>query len=800
MSLLRQDRAISLLAEYLHEGRVVAAIGAGVSIDAGLPSAAALANVVCKYADLEPTSDLGVASERFLGAGRTREELDNVIREEIQRAQRSADAEPYRLLLELERLDNIITTNYDTLLESAHKLGDYDLIAENRDVRASAVRPSRRRIFKLYGSIDRLGPYLLTDAEIAAAADRLKLVVNEVVSLLTKHHIVFVGFRGRDMNWVRWLQALHDQGIGTTRVFYVNPSISDEDVGRFSQLGELVPIEMTARDFFQALSAASTERRVVTPRVGRQLQVNERRGLPQAENPFLFWKTDQIRDDAQVLSLFHRHAPLTNELFAPGNAIIVGGRGTGKSMLLRAMTTMGHLPNMSSVDDLRELAVYVKIGRDVRQETKWLQDEEEFKTWQRYYQHFLNLFVAEQIAETMSAAIKKLDVPTKPKVAKDILRILKVPLADLGDVTIHDLPREIALARALIPRVPTKRHELSQESTIATLIDYLRRAVPPVAEDRFVLLLDDYEGTEEQFLPLALWLSARRFDIKIGCPYFGLSDDATSFLQHREDYHVVDLDYHLLIGGKDKVYPSYVEDIANLRLKKFGAALSIRELLPDNPSSGSRYTGLNALIRLSSGQISKFVELCKDILIDAQGRIDIDGATLSQRIDERIQHRIVYEHSSVFAQEMTRDSHRGRYVAALLDAWGEYCKRRSEGTTQRTLRFSIKDPEHLGEQERLTLEYCLRLGVLQRASLRVPQSSFHRVPLRSYRLHRLLCPRYDLHLEDDHQRELDARHISLALESKADFINALLPRRANSKQLELIRLEGETEVPPDERI
>ncbi|MFA5061665.1 MAG: SIR2 family protein [Patescibacteria group bacterium] len=789
---------VRILADYLRQGRLMFFLGAGVGIDAGLPSAAQLARLIAKRFELPPTDDLGMVAERFLGTGRMRVELDAFVQNTLKESQKAASRQPYELFRDLERIDNIVTTNYDTLLETVHDSTHLEVVTCDQDIPQADQRPTSRKLYKIYGCINRAGPYCLTDSDIEERCVKyLQLVLPRIVTLCVGGPLVFVGFRGRDANCIRWFLSLKASGQKPL-LFVVNPHPHLEDVGRFRELAEVVPVPMNASEFFRALRSHTQALQTNEPVVGRALARHEKETLPEATNPFLFWKTDQIPDDSLVVSLFINHPTVTGTVTSPGNTILLGGRGTGKSMLLRALTTRGHLETMADPSALATLAVYVKLGRDIRMATQRLTEENPGQ-WRLFYQHYLNLVVAESIMECLCAVCNRF--PTLlagARTLRDICVLLRLT-DDAAEVPLQHLPFEIRKARSLIDRSRIDASACTGATTVSDLVSLLTAQVPPLARQRLVLMIDDFEGSDEQFDPIASWISARRFDVKVACAYSALSGAALGTLQPNEDYRIADLDHELLFGGASQRYPHYVEDIANRRLSNFGSALaSIRELLPafeTPPESG--YAGFNEIVRLSSGHISKFLELCKDIVTDAQGSVNVEPKRLSSPIDVRIQSRVISDHSHVFSSETRRGGAAGHRIGILLDSLAEYSKRRAEKTSQRTLRFVVTDPGNLDVATRELLEGCLTLGVLQRANLRQSLSPAQLTPMSAYRLHRLLCPRYHLSLEDHHQRELQAKHLKLAVENPQGFLAALLPSDALQMQLPLA---GESEVPNDERI
>lgn len=796
------DRALNAIAKLLRDHRVLVFMGAGVSIDAGMPTSEQLAQRICEKATL-PIREITLdrAAEAFIGSYGSKSQLDAIVSDYLSEAQRTADKTPFELFAKLPPIPHIVTTNFDTLVEDSREVRDLHVIINTVDLQVARSSEQKKPfLYKIYGGVGR-PPLCLTDKEIA---DRFKhsdqAIFRALLDLASQSTLLFLGFRARDRNCLDWLSLLkeeHALSCTDTRIFYVHPDISESDRGRFSQFARFESIPMPARAFIENLHLRIEALRRESPRVGLGLSEKQRRVLPHTNNPFLLYKTDKILDDQDVVALFYDHAPLTNKITTPGSTVIIGGRGTGKSMLLRAFTTKGRLSSISSEKDLTALAVYMKLGADFTHSTKKYSDEDA-ERWASYYQHYLNLFVGEQIFSALAGCQQRFPIALTKVQIRDICDILGLKTDEPLPKDFHELSLRATLNRSTIARARIEKTKCTGSTTIEDLFSYLQGILSPKFNEGLVLLIDDFEGDALQFQPIARWIHTRKIDVKVACQHFYFIDADTGFLEKSEDYTLVDLDRYFLLGGKGGPYPSYVEAITNKRLEEFGVGASIKSLFKPRPEGYKSYAGFDALVALSSGQASKFIEICKDILVSAQGSVDISKELLDQEISGEIQRNIVLDHSHVFLESTAGDAKVGRDVEAFLSAWAEYCRQRALVVTgtQRTLRFVIRDPENLGEREATAIEHCVRRGLLQRVAPRTPHSPTVVVPMRPYRLHRLLCPRFRLELHDHHQRELWAADIGLALESKEKFVQKLLGRSKARASL----LNGETEIPEDERV
>lgn len=114
----------------------------------------------------------------------------------------------HRLLLELPWGD-ILTTNYDTLLECAavSALGQrYSVIRTPQEIFA-ATRP---RIVKLHGSLPSSRPFILTEEDFRTYPQRFAPFINLAQQVVMENVLCLIGFSGDDPNFLYWTGWVRD--------------------------------------------------------------------------------------------------------------------------------------------------------------------------------------------------------------------------------------------------------------------------------------------------------------------------------------------------------------------------------------------------------------------------------------------------------------------------------------------------------------------------------------------------------------------------------------------------------------
>jgi uncharacterized protein DUF4062/SIR2-like protein len=229
-------------------------VGAGVSLQAGLPSAAAfiaameegIREVDPRY---QPTSSgsrfFAVATdfESLLGGDRLTRAVSRLVApafiEGPTRAHRTAVA----------LFDLVVTTNYDELLEQAAASdgGAFAVLAGEED----NVSLEGRTIVKLHGTISRPDTLVLTEAQLAASDAAQSAVRQELQDQLRRRPLVTVGSSLRDPSLIRFLESCGSELRGWT--------VADRfDVAGETRLARwnMKPIRADSESFFAALRGA----------------------------------------------------------------------------------------------------------------------------------------------------------------------------------------------------------------------------------------------------------------------------------------------------------------------------------------------------------------------------------------------------------------------------------------------------------------------------------------------------------------------------------------------------------------
>lgn len=218
-----ENTHLNLIAKHLSQHRAAVLIGAGFSKNAKpirgaapMPSWAELHQVfldkLCfsnedreKYAN-QTTPELAQIFELIF----KRPELNNVLKETIQ-DEKYIPSEPHKRLMSLPWSD-VLTTNYDTLLEQAAEqnfqkdMGErFQVVRIQDDIVGSG---GQNRIIKLHGSFPSNPPYIVTSEDYRTYRDKFGVFCGTVKQCFIENTVCLIGFSGRDPNFRNWMEEI----------------------------------------------------------------------------------------------------------------------------------------------------------------------------------------------------------------------------------------------------------------------------------------------------------------------------------------------------------------------------------------------------------------------------------------------------------------------------------------------------------------------------------------------------------------------------------------------------------------
>jgi hypothetical protein len=437
-------------------------------------------------------------------------------------------------------------------------------------------------------------------------------------------------------------------------------------------------------------------------------------------NPFRRRPPDSL-SDTEVVELFARPS-CYEEFMEPQHLLVLGGRGTGKSMLLRSVSLPVYAATVGEgLGAIPFYGVYVPVKQNWVKPFQQLYDETlDEAPFSQFMTAFVLFHAAQQLAVLPGVAVDR-NVATALSGVCPALRVQPAEApSDLGGVAAvydrawqdcwntvvaRDAARELSVGHCV---------EALSLSLARTSEALWRLGLPrvPVA-----LLLDGLDAVgpiAPTFLQLMRKENLDALIVKVGV--FTLENLTPAALgdvgaEYASDYRVICIEPEL---ADDR----YAEFAMSVLQKRWGACIAEgraqRAIVPANvcdvfPGTRDQYTGLDALVRLSSGNIQCLLELCEMAWDNSEN--DSSGQVHSGGIQPKHQTSAVERMSSDYYGEVIPVQARefGLEAQSLVYQAGTALK--SCGRPASTIR--IPDVHALDERTVPVLRRAVSRGILQ---------------------------------------------------------------------------------------
>ncbi|WP_374542312.1 SIR2 family protein [Flavobacterium sp.] len=232
-------------------------VGAGMSLYAGYPSGAKLAEILFNNltSDLQEQVDFTtnlpkLAEDIYYLKGGNKNYLIENLKNEFQKEPISTGT--HQLLAKIPQIKTIITTNYDTLFETTNK--SIEVIRKSSD--CATTNSKKQCLFKIHGDLSDTSNIILTNSDYNNyfIKDSEKSIFwNTVKTKLVENHIIFIGYALEDSNVLTTIGKILDElGDHRKEMFFVAPSIQPAKL-KFLQQKGIEFIQAKAEDLFKEI-------------------------------------------------------------------------------------------------------------------------------------------------------------------------------------------------------------------------------------------------------------------------------------------------------------------------------------------------------------------------------------------------------------------------------------------------------------------------------------------------------------------------------------------------------------------
>lgn len=241
-------------------------IGAGFSIEAGVPSVSTLKGLILDELENDQQREehkgdsLDVLSEFYVEEVCTgsRNELISLMKKAFEFEPKCMD--DHKMLAAIPHFRTIFTTNYDTLLEASYPESERHIV--RNDVDCTYAEEKRNRIFKVHGDFTAPDDVVITSSDYKKFKGKTwpnVIMWNEVRSEFMKKNILFIGYSLSDDNILEIISRISKYvGKNRKQMFLIAPSINDNHKNRLKKMGVRY-FEAVAKDFFKELNESLLE-------------------------------------------------------------------------------------------------------------------------------------------------------------------------------------------------------------------------------------------------------------------------------------------------------------------------------------------------------------------------------------------------------------------------------------------------------------------------------------------------------------------------------------------------------------
>jgi len=757
-------------------------IGAGMAIEAGLPSGKELAEdlfqILKKDGFSRPDDFTLPRLAQDFETKRSRKELEETIRKKITDAIsisiKECKTESYRLLADLKPLPNdIITTNYDCLLENAIGKSNYIPIFNNNAV--SKQSPSKTNLYKIHGDIDSLETSVITENDIRKFEDNNPNIWSELKSLFAKRTIIFLGFSIEDKHIRNMYQKIKEQlREHASKGYAVSPA--SENQLRLEDIG-VEQIKMSANEFLKRLIAKLDMEGYVTLPFEIQESPNY--------NPFSIYSTEYFPENLREELINDTFIEPINfaMIVEPGNTIIEGHRGSGKSMILKFLSYEAQFNRKFKEKwDENYIGFYIKFKPSIVDTTiQEMFKGKEPKQWSIYFMTYINLLIGEEIITTLKFGLdnKYTIIDSEEKFFSEIVYLFfeSIPCPS-NEKTLNNLILMFKRVRNNLNQKHISEHDLPSDF-LEQLFFYIKEHVKGWSDKNFYLLLDEYDNlNDDQQKVVNTIIKNRSLSFKIGVKFDEMiyEDISNNLLEINHDYTYVNTD-RFDFDPKHPLYSkfeNFLIRIANKRLESYKYKNNIEELIPEEKEERKKgfekgdYSGYKNVTKLSSGSIRDFLELCKDMVYYSNPWVIKEKRDKLEVILPNIQNTVIKIHSNILYENVNKimgidkESLKARSYNAklLIDKFSIIFNRILKGSKSaedRTVSsFQLRNIEKLNETAINALKDCTSHRLLQVPFNPKKPNGVRHAPHDKYKFNRLLNPRFRLSLAERWPKDINS--------------------------------------------
>lgn len=533
-------------------------------------------------------------------------------------------------------------------------------------------------------------------------------------------------------------------------------------------------------------------------------------------NPFDLIRTEDFNSNYEIIAKYFSDPKETyySSLRKRGNVILIGTRGSGKTMLLKSVYLPVHVeilkregkdPLTYPLDFIGILINCERYEFKIFRENVFsfqmkLYDESKVRSfWKQCMGHYFALLIIEEMLNTIINYGTKIGLnfedPLYKKLFKNICVICQIDTKILGSstsfVTLGDI-------------IKNKRKEFSRLMNISVLnLDYSIVAnkfdlsavieigntlneIPRFQDARFYILLDDFfypnlADEQQKILLELIRVRSEPLAFKIATLPGGMvfTDDSGFELMPRGDEFIIESIEYPDLGEKSDYY-KLVTDILDNRLKDY--SIKTNDLFQESSDTienflsklkgeekkghvKPQYAGFGTLVHMSSGVIRTFLLLAKKILdeqLRQKKKDHLEKAILP--IPEKIQTDIINSEASLFLDSIEGRG-KGRLMSKLVYYIGNISRQKllNNEVANENIQIQIKNYDDIKPEIQEILTQAVTNNIFHSYQLSHRTTRRGAISIKSLILNRLLTPALRIPYRDRWRMDVDVKDINKIL-------------------------------------
>ncbi len=537
-------------------------------------------------------------------------------------------------------------------------------------------------------------------------------------------------------------------------------------------------------------------------------------------NPFTLIRTEDFNTNYEIIAKYFSYpkAPYYTSLVRRGNTVLVGTRGSGKTMLLKSLylpvqvemlKRKGLDPESCPLDFIGVLIncerYEFKIFRPgiFSYQISRGDPEKVRHFWRQCIGHYFALLIVEEMLSTVISNGSRIGInlaePKLNDLASEVCQILQLDYRKLPEhspfcglarlIKERRLEFSQLMHKAVLDldfSVAVDRFDLSAVIDLGNAL----RKIPRLADVRFYILLDDFfypnlADEQQKILLELIRVRSEPLAFKIATLPGGMvfkDDSGFELMARGDEFEVETIEYPDL--GETSEYFQLTRDIVNNRLRDYN--LVAENLFAESPDDMKtflsklrggvgmghvrpEYAGFGTLVHMSSGIIRTFLVLAKRIL-DSQmmkkGAERLDATMLPVPVE--VQSEVVYSESSLFLDAI-ESREKGLLMSKLVRFMGDKSREKlmSEKRANEYIQLQISNYDDIRPeaQEILTRAVTNNIVHSYQASHRTTRRGA--ISMKSLVLNRLLTPELRIPYRDRWRLDADAKRINTMLSTES---------------------------------